>query len=808
MKQFYRLTVWLLMVAVVITSIPGQIGIVFAENTNNITGLQTAIPAGNTINVNSSAYIDNNDNISTQDNGIIYKSMGSSATPATYTVTVSANPVDGGTVTSGGTYEQNTSVTFTATANEGYKFVGWYEDDIYKGDSASYDITVTEDCEIVAKFKKLYTVTFNSNNGTHTTDSVKVAEGDSITIADNVFSHGRYKIEGWSTEPDGSGYYYYVGYDMTVIGDVTLYAQWVLPLNELGSFTDGDFEWSGNTSSPYNFKMKNGAKLFSNVIFPAKDSLDKVNIIVDGDCEIEGNIAFERGTAQGGGNLRADLTIKGNGTLVFNGLTASGSGDTITIETDTIVKNGINIGASGGMDSKVVIKDATLTLRNDLSLLQYLTMEGGAILNIEGATASFHGNPQIMLSDRSIIYIGGNGFECVLYKEPGVNDAFDNLLSDGWLPAGYSFKLDSSGYNLYDSQNNLEINSITLRRQGHIVTFVDWNGREIDTQIVSDGSYAVAPANPTREGWSFTGWDKSYNNVTSDLIIMAQYTENVTRPSGGGGVSRYIIKFETNGGTAIANKYVTRNTRLKEPEEPEKADSTFEGWYTDKELTIAYDFDTKVTKGFTLYAKWSEAFPQDGSVGGTSGHNCPSLKFSDLDITKWYHHDTDYVIEKGIFKGTTETTFAPDDNITRAMMITVLYRAEGEPDITGEATFEDIDENAYYTKAVVWGQHSGIIKGYSETEYAPEQYITREQIAAIMHRYAEYKGYDVSVGENTNILSYDDFENISEYAIPSMQWAVGGGMIKGRTESTLSPEAFATRVEIAAMLHRFIEANK
>ena len=77
-----------------------------------------------------------------------------------------------------------------------------------------------------------------------------------------------------------------------------------------------------------------------------------------------------------------------------------------------------------------------------------------------------------------------------------------------------------------------------------------------------------------------------------------------------------------------------------------------------------------------------------------------------------------------------------------------------------------------------------------------------------MHRYAQYKGYDVSVGENTNILSYDDFAQISEYAIPSMQWAVGSGMIKGRTESTLNPEAFATRVEIAAMLHRFIEANK
>ena len=141
-------------------------------------------------------------------------------------------------------------------------------------------------------------------------------------------------------------------------------------------------------------------------------------------------------------------------------------------------------------------------------------------------------------------------------------------------------------------------------------------------------------------------------------------------------------------------------------------------------------------------------------------------------------------------------------------MITVLYRAEGEPEVTGETTFEDVDSGAYYAKAVVWGQQNGIIKGYSETEYAPEQDILREQIAAIMHRYAQYKGYDVAVGENTNILSYDDFDSISEYAIVSMQWAVGSGLIKGKSESTLNPLDNATRAEAAAILHRFIEANK
>ena len=102
----------------------------------------------------------------------------------------------------------------------------------------------------------------------------------------------------------------------------------------------------------------------------------------------------------------------------------------------------------------------------------------------------------------------------------------------------------------------------------------------------------------------------------------------------------------------------------------------------------------------------------------------------------------------------------------------------------------------------------GIVKGYSEVEFAPNDNITREQIAAIMHRYAAYKKYDTSAGENTNILSYADYAEISEYAIPSVQYAVGSGLIKGKTDSTINPSDNATRAETAEILKRFIEANK
>ncbi|MBQ7975469.1 MAG: S-layer homology domain-containing protein, partial [Clostridia bacterium] len=182
--------------------------------------------------------------------------------------------------------------------------------------------------------------------------------------------------------------------------------------------------------------------------------------------------------------------------------------------------------------------------------------------------------------------------------------------------------------------------------------------------------------------------------------------------------------------------------------------------------------------------------------------------FEDVNVSDWYFGDVKYSVANGLFTGTSETTFAPNTPLTRAMLVTVLYRAEGKPRVSGITSFSDLEKGQYYLDAVCWAQVNGIVNGVSETEFAPNNNITREQIAAIMHRYAQYKGYDVSVGENTNILSYDDFDIISEYAVISIQYAVGSGLMKGKTASTLNPSDNATRAETAAILHRFIENNK
>ncbi len=351
----------------------------------------------------------------------------------------------------------------------------------------------------------------------------------------------------------------------------------------------------------------------------------------------------------------------------------------------------------------------------------------------------------------------------------------------------------------------------------YTVTF-DANGGSVtpaNATTEATGKLATLPT-PTRSGsYTFKGWytaSSGGTKITTDTVFDADTTIyaqwNYTGSTGGGGgVSKYTVKFETNGGSTVASKSVTRNAKLAEPTAPTKDGFKFDGWYTDKELKTAYDFDTKVTKSFTLYAKWTEIEkePENDNPVDTDKWVNP---FTDVKENDWFFADVQYVAENNLMNGVAADKFAPNDTLTRAMLVTVLYRNEGEPAVNKSIPFADIDMSAYYADAVIWAQQNGIVNGVSETEFAPNDNITREQIAAIMHRYAQYKGYDVSVGENTNILSYDDFDSISEYAIAAMQYACGSGLMKGKIASTLNPKDNATRAEIAAILHRFIEANK
>ena len=180
------------------------------------------------------------------------------------------------------------------------------------------------------------------------------------------------------------------------------------------------------------------------------------------------------------------------------------------------------------------------------------------------------------------------------------------------------------------------------------------------------------------------------------------------------------------------------------------------------------------------------------------------LPFTDLAADAWYTDAVAYVYRHDLMAGYGENLFGPDDDLSRAQLCQIIYNMEGQPATSGSSVFTDVADGAWYADAVTWAASQGIVGGYGNGKFGPEDNITREQLAAILYRYAQAKGYDTSVGEDTNILSYTDALEISEYAIPAMQWACGAGILEGDA-GHLYPQGNATRAQIATMLMRFCE---
>lgn len=182
-----------------------------------------------------------------------------------------------------------------------------------------------------------------------------------------------------------------------------------------------------------------------------------------------------------------------------------------------------------------------------------------------------------------------------------------------------------------------------------------------------------------------------------------------------------------------------------------------------------------------------------------------ALPFTDLAAGAWYEDAVAYVYRHDLMSGFSEDTFGPNAALSRAQLCQILYNMEGRPAVTGSGSFSDLADGAWYTDAVTWAASQGIVDGYGGGLFGPDDNITREQLASILYRYAQARGDDVSVGEDTNILSYSDAADVAEYAVSAMQWACGAGVITGISESALAPRGEATRAQTAAMLMRFCE---
>ena len=274
--------------------------------------------------------------------------------------------------------------------------------------------------------------------------------------------------------------------------------------------------------------------------------------------------------------------------------------------------------------------------------------------------------------------------------------------------------------------------------------------------------------------------------------------------NGGGGVvipATYTLTFDTNGGSEVESVRGVSGTTIDLTKyTSEKNGYEFAGWYTGKALTEKVT-SIKLTKNMTVYAKWTETPVVDEPCDG--GDDCPTYSFTDVDQTQWYHEGIDFVVANDMMKGIGNSQFDPHGVTSRAMIVTILYRLEGEPTVTGANPFSDVKNDTWYTDAVIWAEANGIVSGYGNGKFGPDDDITREQMAKIMYNYAEYKGYDVSA--RASLASFSDAGKINSWATEEMQWAVAVGLINGMGDGTVAPQGDAERCQVAAIFMRFCD---
>ena len=238
-------------------------------------------------------------------------------------------------------------------------------------------------------------------------------------------------------------------------------------------------------------------------------------------------------------------------------------------------------------------------------------------------------------------------------------------------------------------------------------------------------------------------------------------------------------------------------------------DYVFAGWVEapvsealSKPDTVFTDSYLFTKQSATLYALYSYVYRGDTYYTTTVRMDtCLSEQFKDVDTSAWYHEALDFVLEYGYMNGVGEPKFEPNGLLTRAMMVTILYRLDGEGEYAAHP-FKDVAKGAWYDEAVAWGYATGVVKGTSAITFSPDDYVTREQAATLLYRYAEYRGEDVSA--SGSLMDFEDAKQVSSYARDAMRWAVGEGIINGRSETVLEPLGTATRAEIAKILYGWL----
>ncbi len=380
---------------------------------------------------------------------------------------------------------------------------------------------------------------------------------------------------------------------------------------------------------------------------------------------------------------------------------------------------------------------------------------------------------------------------------------------------------------------------------GYFVTY-DANGGENapDKQNKRPGTeLAITEAAPVREGYTFLGWSSDKDSDDPEYIAGASYTadEDITLYAVWK-VNTYKLIYTVDN-TEYKTVEVKYGDKITAENNPSKSGYTFSGWQNLPDTMPAED--VTVTGTFTRKSSGGGGGGGSSSGGSSSKASLPSstaksqesvksqetvqsqetseqkpdvkipeekdytvelFSFSDVNENDWFYKAVLEVVSKGIVSGTSDTTYEPEGTLTRAMFVTMLHRYAGEPVTNYAICYSDIQNDMWYTEAVRWASSTGIVNGYDDNTFRPNEPITREQAAAVLKRYAEFVNESNPIWNETNILSYKDADSISEWATDSIRWAVGAGVMKGKTDTTIDPAAYITRAEIAQMLVNYMSA--
>lgn len=362
------------------------------------------------------------------------------------------------------------------------------------------------------------------------------------------------------------------------------------------------------------------------------------------------------------------------------------------------------------------------------------------------------------------------------------------LVNDGYRLGGWTVEGEDGAQVDFDLKTTITEDITLSAKWIKQVTHV-WNAPEADedalksrTTTADEGAEATPPStDPTRAGYTFTGWsDGEYNEEMDAIVHTAQWRAN---SSGGGGTGGGGTGGGSTGGDNTGDNTGGDNTGGNGGE-------TIGGGEGGEGNDPADENDPNGENGGLV----------DIDDEGTALGDRP---FTFIDVTKndWFYDAVYAVWEKELMNGTTATTFEPQTMTTRGMLVTILYRMEGSPEVVSPNSFSDVAEDMYYAKAVAWAAENGIVTGYDDETFGPEDVLLREQTAAILYRYAKYKGMDVATD---GALEFDDADMIGDYAQDAMLWAVSVGLINGVDENTLAPKDGTQRSHMATLLTRLV----